>query len=102
MREVSNLSVSQSRFHTDTIHYEQVGMVWQALANPIDITSCDCWICWSAFEMFLAYHTDSPTPHFPSKFMIQNPTDREEENDFSMWEPGWSLRVQKKIKDNQL
>jgi hypothetical protein len=83
---------------TDAIRYERAGMVLQALAQyPLDATLCDEWIARSAFEIFLAYHSDSSMSLLRDTFMsaIQSPVDDGDECTFSIWERGWCLRVQK-------
>jgi hypothetical protein len=85
---------------SDALSYERAGLTLQALANhPIDMISCDNWICRSAFGMFLAYHTGSSMPlpeeAISSAIMYQSIRDDVQHWSFSMWEPGWCVRVQR-------
>lgn len=87
---------------SDALAYERAGLLLQSLSrHPIDMISCDNWICKSAFGMFLAYHTDSPIPP-PEEAILTAIMQRSHGNDgdgddwaFSMWEPGWCVRVQR-------
>lgn len=84
---------------TDAIRYERTGMVLQALAqDSTDVTFADHWIGRSSFEMFLAYHTNSSSllpPQDLSMPAIQCPINDGDKCTFSIWEPGWYLRVLK-------
>jgi hypothetical protein len=85
---------------SDALSYERAGMLLQSLSHhPIDTISCDNWICRSAFGMFLAYHTDSPMPLAEEAVLtaIMQPSHgvNGENWEFSMWEPGWCVRVQR-------
>jgi hypothetical protein len=85
---------------TDALGYERAGMQLQALAyHPIDMISCDNWICRSAFGMFLAYHTGSSMPppeEAISTAIMHHSIDDDGQNwGFTMWEPGWCVRVQR-------
>jgi hypothetical protein len=87
---------------SDALSYERAGMFLQSLSqHPIGVISCDNWICKSAFGMFLAYHTDSPMPlaeeAILTAIMQRSDGDNEEDWEFSMWEPGWCIRVQRQI-----
>ena len=89
---------------SDALSYERVGRLLQSLAShPIDMISCDTWICRSAFGMFLAYHTNSPIPlpeeAFLTAIMQQSHGGNGGDWAFSMWEPGWCVRVQRQMPD---
>jgi hypothetical protein len=85
---------------SDALSYERAGMLLQALAHhPIDMISCDNWICRSAFGMFLSYHTGSSMPlpeeAISTAIMHHSISDDGQDWAFSMWEPGWCVRVQR-------
>lgn len=85
---------------SDALRYERAGMELQALAyHPIDMLSCDNWLCRSVLGILLEYHIGSSPPppeEVISTAVMHHSIDDDGQNwAYTMWEPGWCVRVQR-------